>query len=142
VAPAGAYTGQFVYFGKKAEVAVGNVLPVGQCAESTFESRHRVGKERLTINGSAGGDLQTRRRRGKSRVKFRYVATYIQPEANNEPGRVTPSIARLGQYAAHLAETARHAPLNVSHHQIIRPLQANGADLHSRGIFNGVSDRK
>jgi len=35
VAPEGAYTGQFVYFGKKAEVAVGNVLPVGQCAEGT-----------------------------------------------------------------------------------------------------------
>jgi large subunit ribosomal protein L8e len=36
VAPEGAYTGQFVYFGKKAQLAVGNVLPIGQAPEGTI----------------------------------------------------------------------------------------------------------
>jgi hypothetical protein len=33
VAPEGVYSGQFIYSGAKAEVAVGNILPVGQLLE-------------------------------------------------------------------------------------------------------------
>jgi len=36
VAPEGIYTGQFVYFGQKAQLAVGNVLPVGGMPEGTI----------------------------------------------------------------------------------------------------------
>lgn len=36
VAPEGIYSGQFVYFGAKAQLAVGNVLPVGEMAEGTI----------------------------------------------------------------------------------------------------------
>lgn len=36
VAPEGVYTGQFVYAGKKAQVAVGNVLPLGAMPEGTI----------------------------------------------------------------------------------------------------------
>jgi len=35
VAPEGLYSGQFIYSGKKATIAVGNVLPVGQIPEGT-----------------------------------------------------------------------------------------------------------
>mmetsp|Transcript_47952 Transcript_47952/g.63468 ORF Transcript_47952/g.63468 Transcript_47952/m.63468 type:complete len:258 (+) Transcript_47952:22-795(+) len=34
----GVYTGQFVYFGKKAKLVVGNVLPVGEMPEGTIAS--------------------------------------------------------------------------------------------------------
>ena len=36
VAPEGVYSGQFVYFGKKAQLTVGNVKPVGQMPEGTI----------------------------------------------------------------------------------------------------------
>jgi large subunit ribosomal protein L8e len=36
VAPEGVYTGQFLYMGKKAQLAVGNVLPVGGLPEGTI----------------------------------------------------------------------------------------------------------
>jgi large subunit ribosomal protein L8e len=36
VAPEGVYSGQFVYHGAKAQLAVGNVLPVGNCPEGTI----------------------------------------------------------------------------------------------------------
>jgi large subunit ribosomal protein L8e len=36
IAPEGVYSGQFVYFGKKAQLAVGNVLPVGEMPEGTI----------------------------------------------------------------------------------------------------------
>ena len=36
VAPEGVYSGQFVYFGKKAQLAVGNVLPIGEMPEGTI----------------------------------------------------------------------------------------------------------
>lgn len=36
VAPEGVYSGQFLYFGKKAKLAVGNVLPVGELPEGTI----------------------------------------------------------------------------------------------------------
>merc|ERR1712146_605044 len=32
----GMYTGQFVYFGKKAQLTIGNVLPVGEMPEGTI----------------------------------------------------------------------------------------------------------
>ena len=35
VAPEGVYSGQFVYFGKKAQVAVGNVLPLASLPEGS-----------------------------------------------------------------------------------------------------------
>lgn len=35
VAPEGVYTGQFLYAGKKAQLAVGNILPVGDMPEGT-----------------------------------------------------------------------------------------------------------
>jgi large subunit ribosomal protein L8e len=35
VAPEGMYTGQFIYAGKKAELAVGNIIPVGDIPEGT-----------------------------------------------------------------------------------------------------------
>jgi len=38
VAVEGLYTGQFVYCGKAAKLAVGNVLPVGKCPEGTVVS--------------------------------------------------------------------------------------------------------
>jgi len=34
-APEGLYTGQFIFAGKKAELAIGNILPVGQIPEGT-----------------------------------------------------------------------------------------------------------
>jgi large subunit ribosomal protein L8e len=36
VAPEGVYAGQYLYFGKKATLAVGNVLPLGQLPEGTI----------------------------------------------------------------------------------------------------------
>jgi len=36
VAPEGAYTGQYVYFGKKAQLAVGNVLPLKSLPEGSI----------------------------------------------------------------------------------------------------------
>ena len=36
VAPEGVYSGQFIYSGAKAEVAVGNILPVGNLVEGAF----------------------------------------------------------------------------------------------------------
>ncbi|KAA0151390.1 hypothetical protein FNF27_06373 [Cafeteria roenbergensis] len=36
VAAEGMYTGQFVYFGKKAQLTIGNVLPVGEMPEGTI----------------------------------------------------------------------------------------------------------
>ncbi len=36
IAPEGAYTGQFIYCGEKAELAVGNTLPVGNMPEGTI----------------------------------------------------------------------------------------------------------
>lgn len=36
VAPEGVYTGQFIYAGKKAQLAVGNILPVGETPEGTI----------------------------------------------------------------------------------------------------------
>lgn len=35
IAPEGVYTGQFIYAGKKAQLAVGNVMPVGEMPEGT-----------------------------------------------------------------------------------------------------------
>lgn len=36
VAAEGMYTGQFVYFGKKAQLSIGNVLPIGMMPEGTI----------------------------------------------------------------------------------------------------------
>ena len=36
IAPEGVYTGQYIYAGKKATVAVGNILPLGQMPEGTI----------------------------------------------------------------------------------------------------------
>jgi len=36
IAPEGVYTGQFVYCGKKAQLSVGNVLPIGSMPEGTI----------------------------------------------------------------------------------------------------------
>ena len=36
IAPEGVYSGQFLYMGKKAQLAVGNVLPIGQMPEGTI----------------------------------------------------------------------------------------------------------
>ena len=36
VAPEGVFSGQFVYFGKKAQLTVGNVKPIGQMPEGTI----------------------------------------------------------------------------------------------------------
>ena len=35
VAAEGTYTGQFLYCGKKAQLVVGNILPIGQMPEGT-----------------------------------------------------------------------------------------------------------
>ena len=35
VAPEGIYTGQYLYAGKKAALAVGNIVPIGSCPEGT-----------------------------------------------------------------------------------------------------------
>ncbi len=36
VAPEGVYSGQFLYFGKKAQIAVGNVVPIGEAPEGSI----------------------------------------------------------------------------------------------------------
>jgi large subunit ribosomal protein L8e len=36
IAPEGIYQGQYLYFGKKAELAIGNVLPIGEMPEGTI----------------------------------------------------------------------------------------------------------
>jgi large subunit ribosomal protein L8e len=36
IAPEGAYTGQFLYFGKKAQLSIGNVLPLKEMPEGTI----------------------------------------------------------------------------------------------------------
>ena len=38
IATEGMYTGQFIYCGKKAQLTVGNVMPVGQMPEGTIVS--------------------------------------------------------------------------------------------------------
>jgi hypothetical protein len=122
---------------------VGDIKPpIGQGAKAPLEPRHRIGEERLAIDGSACGDLQTRRSCSKSRIKFRNVAAHIQPETNNQPGGVTARIARLSQDATHLAEALCHTTFDVANNKIIWPLQPNGADLHSGGIFDRVGDRQ
>jgi large subunit ribosomal protein L8e len=79
VAPEGAYTGQFVYFGKKAQLAVGNVLPIGQAPEGTImcnmerypADRGKIAKcsgEYVTIIGH-NEDLGTTKIRMPSGVK-------------------------------------------------------------------------
>jgi len=35
IAPEGLYTGQFIYCGKKAQIQIGNVLPIGELPEGT-----------------------------------------------------------------------------------------------------------
>ena len=63
---------------------VGDVEPpLSQGTESPLEPRHSIGEERLAIDGSPSGNLQTRRRCRQGRIKFRHVAAHIQPKANN-----------------------------------------------------------
>ena len=38
IATEGMYTGQFIYCGKKAQLTVGNVMPIGQMPEGTIVS--------------------------------------------------------------------------------------------------------
>ncbi len=59
VCPEGAYTGQFVYFGKKANAAVGNVLPIGGLSEGTVICNlERFQGDRGKL-GKASGDYCT-----------------------------------------------------------------------------------
>ena len=54
--PEGVYTGQFLYMGKKAQLAVGNVLPVGQMPEGTIVcSVERFPGDRGKIAKASGG---------------------------------------------------------------------------------------
>lgn len=56
VCPEGVYTGQFLYMGKKAQLAVGNVLPVGQMPEGTIIcSVERFPGDRGKIAKASGG---------------------------------------------------------------------------------------
>ena len=56
VCPEGVYTGQFLYMGKKAQLAVGNVLPVGQMPEGTIVcSVERFPGDRGKIAKASGG---------------------------------------------------------------------------------------
>lgn len=62
IAPEGIYTGQFLYFGKKAQLAVGNCLPLSQMPEGTIACNverypgdrgklAKVGGEYITVIG-------------------------------------------------------------------------------------------
>jgi large subunit ribosomal protein L8e len=44
IAPEGLYTGQFIYCGEKAVLAVGNTLPVGNMPEGTVICNLEVGR--------------------------------------------------------------------------------------------------
>lgn len=56
VCPEGVYTGQFLYMGKKAQLAVGNVLPIGQMPEGTIVcSVERFPGDRGKIAKASGG---------------------------------------------------------------------------------------
>lgn len=59
ICPEGLYTGQFIYAGKKAQVAVGNILPIGQMPEGTIVcnvERYPGDQGKL---GKASGDYVT-----------------------------------------------------------------------------------
>ena len=74
VAVEGMYTGQFVYFGKKAKLSVGNVLPVGNMPEGTVccNVEQHAGDRGLLARSS--GDYVTvishNEDTGKSRVRL------------------------------------------------------------------------
>ena len=45
VAAEGMYTGQFIYCGKKAQLTIGNVMPIGNMPEGTIVCNMEVRKE-------------------------------------------------------------------------------------------------
>ena len=45
VAAEGMYTGQFIYCGKKAQLTIGNVMPIGNMPEGTIVCNMEVKKE-------------------------------------------------------------------------------------------------
>jgi len=57
--------------------------PLSQGTESPLEPRHSIGEERLAIDGSTRGNLQTGRRCRECGVQPLNIAAHIQPEANN-----------------------------------------------------------
>jgi hypothetical protein len=50
VAAEGTYTGQFLYCGKKAQLVVGNILPVGQMPEGSIICNVEVGGAVYKLN--------------------------------------------------------------------------------------------
>jgi len=74
IAPEGVYTGQFIYCGKKAQLTVGNVMPIGQMPEGTIvcNVENRVGDRGALARAS--GDYATvishLPDEGKTRVKL------------------------------------------------------------------------
>lgn len=67
VAPEGVYSGQFVYSGAKAELAVGNILPIGQLPEGAFGAEgndERVGGQERQLSEVLGLPKQSIARAG------------------------------------------------------------------------------
>jgi len=59
IAPEGIHTGQFIYCGKKADLAVGNVLPVGKLPEGTVVCNVEAKTADRGVLGRASGNYVT-----------------------------------------------------------------------------------
>jgi large subunit ribosomal protein L8e len=86
VAPEGIHTGQFIYCGKKANIQVGNVLPVGSLPEGTVicnveektGDRGRIAK----ASGNYATVVAHNHETGKSRIRLPSGTKKLIPSAN------------------------------------------------------------
>jgi large subunit ribosomal protein L8e len=74
VAPEGAYSGQFLFFGKKAQLAIGNIVPVGNLPEGTvicnIEAKPGDRGKLARASGDYGIVVGHNTETGRSRVKL------------------------------------------------------------------------
>ncbi|KAH3810701.1 60S ribosomal protein L8-like [Dreissena polymorpha] len=108
IATEGMYTGQFIYCGKKANLQIGNILPVGQMPEGTIVCclEHKTGDRGKLARAS--GDYATVISHNpdtkKSRVKLPSGAKKVVPSANRAMvgvvaggGRIDKPILKAGR---------------------------------------------
>ncbi|KAL3848129.1 hypothetical protein ACJMK2_019006 [Sinanodonta woodiana] len=108
IAPEGMYTGQFIYCGKKANLQIGNILPIGQMPEGTIvccmEEKAGDRGKLARASGNYATVVSHNPETKKSRVKLPSGAKKVIPSANRAMvgvvaggGRIDKPILKAGR---------------------------------------------
>ncbi|CAJ0565604.1 unnamed protein product, partial [Mesorhabditis spiculigera] len=119
IAAEGMHTGQFVYCGKKAQVQIGNVLPVGELPEGTaicnVESRNGDRGVLARASGNYGTVIAHNPDTGKTRIRLPSGAKKVVASANRAMigivaggGRTDKPMLKAGN-AYHKYKAKRHS---------------------------------